>query len=149
MSIQVGTRTLPGTSPPWTLYPAGSYQIWAERGTYSVLGKYTVLSESKKRGPGWLRRGREIVFEYSHRGKKYTVTFRRRESVSPRSTIIGTGSFCQTATCHRLCTAGQHSILSFRQGFCTRSAAGAQATVYFYLTWCVARIDTPEKLRVG
>jgi len=87
-SIRVGKRTLPCSSPPLTLNSDGSYRIWVEKGTYTVLGKYLVLSESKKRGPGQLRRGREIVFEYYLRGKKYKVTFRRRERVPPGSAVI-------------------------------------------------------------
>ncbi len=89
VNIHIGKRTLSCSSPPLTLRLDGSYEIWGERGTYTVLGRYLVLSESKKRGPGRLeRRGREIVFEYSYRGKKYTVTFRRRDSIPPGSAII-------------------------------------------------------------
>ncbi len=87
-SIRVGKRSMPCSSPPLTLNSDGSYRIWAEKGTYTVLGKYLVLSESKKRGPGRLRRGREIVFEYYLRGKRHTVTFRRRERLPPGSAII-------------------------------------------------------------
>ena len=87
-SIRVAKQSLPCSSPPLTLYADGSYQIWAERGTYTVMGRFLVLSESKKRGPGRLRRGREIVFEYYYRGQKHTVTFRPRERVPPGVAII-------------------------------------------------------------
>lgn len=70
-------------SPPLILRPDGSYQIWAEQGTYAILGKFLVLSGSKKRGPGRLRRNGEIVFEYYDRGRKHTVTFRREAADSP------------------------------------------------------------------
>ncbi len=87
-SIHVGKQSSPCSSPPLTLYPDGSYRIWAEKGTYTVMGRFLVLSESKKRGPGRLRSSREILFEYYYRGQKYTVTFRRRERVPPGVAII-------------------------------------------------------------
>jgi len=87
-SIKVGKRTKPCTSPPLTLFPDGSYQIWGERGTYTILGKFLVLSESKKRGPGRLQRGSKIVFEYYYQRRKYTVTFRRELSSSPGTIVV-------------------------------------------------------------
>ena len=86
-TIRVGDRVTRCSSPPLILYPDGNYQIWAERGTYSVLGKYLVLSESKKRGPGRLRRN-EIVFEYYSGRKKHTVTFRRHQNVPPGTAVV-------------------------------------------------------------
>ncbi len=88
ISMHVGKRSAPCSSPPLTLYADGSYQIWREQGTYTVLGKNILLSEAKKRGPGRLQRGYKIVFQYYHRGKKYMVTFRRSESLPPGSAVI-------------------------------------------------------------
>ena len=81
-STQVGRRTGPCSSPPLVLYADGSYRIWGEEGTYTVRGHWVFLSESKKRGPGRLQRGREIIFQYTYRGKKHTVKFRREYSSS-------------------------------------------------------------------
>ncbi len=87
-NIQVGKRTIRCSSPPLTLFPNGSYKIWGERGTYTVLGRYLVLSESKKRGPGRLRSGHQIVFEYYYQRRKYTVTFRRALTPPSRSAFV-------------------------------------------------------------
>ncbi len=87
-SIKMGKRTMPCTSPPLTLFPDGRYQIWGERGTYTILGRFLVLSGSKKRGPGRLQRGHKIVFEYYYRRHKYTVTFRNELSSSPGTVVI-------------------------------------------------------------
>ncbi len=76
-SIRVEGKKQRCTSPPLILNSDGSYQLWNEQGTYMVLDKYVVLSESRKRGPGLLKKGREIVFEYFHQNRKYTVNFRR------------------------------------------------------------------------
>ena len=81
-STQVGRRTGLCGSPPLILYADGSYRIWGEEGTYTVRGHWLILSESKKRGAGRLRRGREIVFQYTYRGKRHTVKFRREYSGS-------------------------------------------------------------------
>ena len=88
ITIRVGKSSAPCNSPPLTLYADGSYQIWSEQGTYTVLGKNLLLSQSKKRGPGRLQSGYKIVFEYHYRGKKYVVTFRRHESLPPGSAVI-------------------------------------------------------------
>ncbi len=87
-SIHAGKQTGRCASPPLILHSDGSYQIWKEQGTYSVLGKYVVFSEAKKRGPGRLVRGREIVFEYYHGGRKHQVVFRREDGIPPGSAII-------------------------------------------------------------
>ncbi len=87
-SIHAGKQIGRCASPPLILHADGSYQIWNEQGTYSVLGKYVVFSEAKKRGPGRLVRGREIVFEYFHRGRKHQVVFRREDVVPLGSAII-------------------------------------------------------------
>jgi len=81
-NISAAGHNSPCSSPPLILRPDGSYQIWAEQGTYAILGKFLVLSGGKKRGPGRLRNG-EIDFEYYYRGKKHTVTFRREDADSP------------------------------------------------------------------
>ena len=83
VSVAAGSQKGRCSSPPLVLRPDGSYQIWGEQGTYTVLGKFVVFSEAKKRGPGRLKSGREIVFEYFHRGRKHIVTFQRQEVPSP------------------------------------------------------------------
>jgi hypothetical protein len=75
-------------SPPLILYPDGSYQIWGEEGTYTVRGDWLVLSQSRKRGRGRMRNGQEIVFDYTYRGRKYKVTFRRQDPVPLGSALI-------------------------------------------------------------
>ncbi|HEX2713800.1 MAG TPA: hypothetical protein VHM88_16510 [Candidatus Acidoferrales bacterium] len=87
-TIRVGKSSAPCSSPPLTLFADGSYQIWSEQGTYTISGKNVVLSESKKRGPGRLRSGNTIVFQYYYRGRKHVVTFQRHESLPPGSAII-------------------------------------------------------------
>jgi len=69
-------------SPPLVLNSDGSYQLWNEQGTFMVLDKYVVLSDSRKRGPGLLK-GREIVFEYWYKTHKITVNFRRIDKPAP------------------------------------------------------------------
>ena len=87
-ALNVGGRSGRCTSPPLILYSDGSYQIWGEQGTYAVRGNRVVLSQSKKRGPGRLRRGREIVFQYTYRGQKHMVTFRRQVEDPPGLAVI-------------------------------------------------------------
>lgn len=84
-TIQVEGKKKRCTSPPLILNSDGSYQLWNEQGTYMVLDKYVVLSESRKRGPGLLKKGREIVFEYFHQNRKYTVNFKRVDTPPPGS----------------------------------------------------------------
>src|SRR5574341_554602 len=84
-TIQVEGKQKRCTSPPLILNSDGSYQLWNEQGTYMVLDKYVVLSESRKRGPGLLKKGREIVFEYFHQNRKYTVNFKRVDTPPPGS----------------------------------------------------------------
>ncbi len=87
-SVQVGNRTGRCLSPPLTLYPDGSYQIWGEQGTYTVQGRRIVLSQAKKRGPGRLKRGRKLVFEFTYRGKKHQVTFLKKYDAVSGSAFI-------------------------------------------------------------
>jgi len=76
-SAQVGKRTGQCISPPLILHADGRYHIWGEQGTYKIRGRWLYLSESKKRGPGRLCRGRQIIFQYSYRGQRHTIKFRR------------------------------------------------------------------------
>lgn len=91
-SIQVEGKKQRCTSPPLVLNSDGSYQIWNEQGTFKMLeleNKYVVLSESRKRGPGLLKKnGREIVFEYDHGSRKVTVTFKRVDTPPPGSAFV-------------------------------------------------------------
>ena len=84
-TIQVEGRKQRCTSPPLILNSDGSYQLWNEQGTYMVLDKYVVLSESRKRGPGLLKKGSEIIFEYIDHNRKFTVNFKRVDSPPPGS----------------------------------------------------------------
>ena len=84
-SVQVEGKKQRCTSPPLVLNSDGSYQLWNEQGTYMVLDKYVVLSESRKRGPGLLKKGREIIFEYYHQNRKFTVNFKRVDTPPPGS----------------------------------------------------------------
>ena len=84
-SIRVEGMKKRCTSPPLVLNSDGSYQLWNEQGTFMVLGKYVVLSESRKRGPGLLKKGREIIFEYYHQNRKFTVNFKRVDAPPPGS----------------------------------------------------------------
>lgn len=86
-SARVGKRAGRCSSPPLVLYGDGSYHIWGERGTYTVRGHWVILSESRKRGPGRLLHGREIVFEYTYRGQKHRILF-LREYASPRDSAF-------------------------------------------------------------
>lgn len=88
MTIQAGTKSRPCTSPSLVLYADGSYEIWGEEGTYTVQGKWVILSHSKKRGPGRLQPGRRIIFEFHTRGKKTEVIFQRRYDALPGSAFI-------------------------------------------------------------
>ena len=76
------------TSPPLVLHADGTYKIWGEQGTYRIDGNQLKLFESKKHGRGRLLRGRQIVFKFSHRGKKHKVTFRRRDPLEAGTAII-------------------------------------------------------------
>ena len=83
-SAQVGKRTGQCISPPLILHADGRYHIWGEQGTYKIRGRWLYLSESKKRGPGRLCHGREIIFQYSYRGQRHTIKFRREVSAEAR-----------------------------------------------------------------
>src|SRR5947209_19605522 len=89
-SLVVNGRSGRCTSPPLVLYPDGKYKIWGEQGTYKIEGNRLELSESRKRGRGRLLPGRQIVFEFTYRGKKHTVTFRRRKSLEAGTVIVCT-----------------------------------------------------------
>lgn len=65
-------------TPPIILNADGTYSMSREKGTYTVKGDTVVLSESKLRGPGHLRDGNKIVFEYDYQGLHHTVTYLRR-----------------------------------------------------------------------
>jgi len=82
VTIQAGKQALPCRGLPLVLHRDGTYRLWTELGTYRILGRYLVLSESKKRGPGQFHGRREISFEYYQRGVRHTVIF-RREGLSP------------------------------------------------------------------
>jgi hypothetical protein len=76
--MEFDNQSQPCQSPPLVLHRDGSYEIWAERGTYEVVqGKWLVLSHSKRRGLGHFSSAEEIVFEYRADGQVYRVTFRR------------------------------------------------------------------------
>ena len=71
-------------SPPLVLHRDGTYEISSEHGTYKVEGGQIILSKSKVRGPGTLRNGNQIMFQYSYRGLQQTVTYLCQDcSVSP------------------------------------------------------------------
>lgn len=82
-AIQVEGHKKPCTSPPLILNSDGSYQLWNEQGTYMVLDKYVVLSESRKRGPGLLKKDTEIIFEYIQQNCKVTVHFKHVDTPPP------------------------------------------------------------------
>ena len=87
-SLVVNGRSGRCTSPPLVLYADGTYKIWSEQGTYKIEGNRLELSESRKRGRGRLLPGRQIVFEFTYRGKKHKVTFRRRDTLEEGTVII-------------------------------------------------------------
>ncbi len=68
------------TSPPLILHSDGTYEISRERGTYTVMGDQIVLSESRIRGPGKLREGNQIVFEYTYQGLPHAVIYLQQEA---------------------------------------------------------------------
>jgi len=86
--MRVGQQATRCVSPPLVLFPDGSYQIWGEQGTYRIRGRWLVLSESRKRGPGRLKPGLKIEFEFTCHGKKHWVIFRRKPNVPPGTAII-------------------------------------------------------------
>jgi hypothetical protein len=51
-NIQVGKRRIRCSSPPLTLFPDGRYQIWGERGTYTVLGSTWCSPNRRSAGRG-------------------------------------------------------------------------------------------------
>lgn len=76
--VEVGHISEKCQSPELVLHRDGTYEIWGEHGTYSVVqGRWLVLSHSKRRGLGHFEDLREIVFEYKMDGKVCRVTFRR------------------------------------------------------------------------
>jgi hypothetical protein len=76
--VEMGHHSEPCQSPELVLHRDGTYEIWGEHGTYSVVqGRWLVLSHSKRRGLGHFENPREIVFEYRMDGKVCRVTFRR------------------------------------------------------------------------
>ena len=77
VSIQSGSQTTPCNGMALILYRNGTYRLWTELGTYRIRGRYLVLSESKKRGPGHFHGRREISFDYVEKAVRYTVIFRR------------------------------------------------------------------------
>ncbi len=62
-------------APPIVLKPDGTYDISGEHGTYEIKGDQIFLSESKIRGPGKIRAGNQLMFEYNYRGMQHTVTY--------------------------------------------------------------------------
>lgn len=87
-SASVGKRVGRCSSPPLVLYSDGSYHIWGEQGTYTIRGHWVILSESRKRGPGRLIHGREIIFEYTYRGQKHRIKFLREYATSRGAAFI-------------------------------------------------------------
>ena len=76
--LEFANHSEPCQSPPLILHRDGSYEIWAERGSYEVVqGKWLVLSHSKRRGLGQVLTPVEIVFEYRVDGQTCRVTFKR------------------------------------------------------------------------
>ena len=82
--VELGNHTERCQSPELVLHREGTYEIWGEHGTYSVVqGRWLVLSHSKRRGLGHFQDPREIVFEYRMDGKVCRVTFRRAFQAPP------------------------------------------------------------------
>ena len=78
MRVELGNHSERCQSPELVLHRDGTYEIWGEHGTYSVVqGRWLVLSHSKRRGLGHFEDPREIVFEYRMDGQICRVTFRR------------------------------------------------------------------------
>ena len=76
--VEMGNHSERCQSPELVLHRDGTYEIWGEHGTYSVVqGRWLVLSHSKRRGLGHFEDPRAIVFEYRMDGKICRVTFRR------------------------------------------------------------------------
>lgn len=77
LRVEMGNRREQCQSPELVLHRDGTYEIWGEHGTYSVVqGHWLVLSHSKRRGLGHFQNPHEIVFEYRMEGKVCRVTFR-------------------------------------------------------------------------
>jgi hypothetical protein len=56
----------------------GSYTFLDERGTYEIVkGQWLVLSSSKNHRRARLD-GKKIIFEFVSKGKKSTITYRRK-----------------------------------------------------------------------
>jgi hypothetical protein len=83
VSFNVGGRGGRCTSPPLVLHADRQYQMSSEHGTYSIRSSRIFLSESRIRGAGRLQGGNEIVFEYTYRGLKQTVTYRLEAHAAP------------------------------------------------------------------
>ena len=82
--VELGQHTERCQSPELVLHHDGTYEIWGETGTYSVVqGRWLVLSHSKRRGLGHFEDPRVIVFEYRMDGKVCRVTFRRLSEDPP------------------------------------------------------------------
>ncbi|MDP2646254.1 MAG: hypothetical protein Q8P24_15045 [Desulfobacterales bacterium] len=62
-------------APPMVLNSDGTYNMSSEHGTYEIKDDQIFLSKSKIRGPGKIKAGHQIVFEYSYRGLQHTVTY--------------------------------------------------------------------------
>lgn len=63
---------------PLILYPDGTYTFSKEKGTYHVKNQGITLSESRFRGAGKWVDGNKIVFNYTYKGLKQTITYLRR-----------------------------------------------------------------------
>jgi len=87
-SFQVSGHIGRCDSPPLILYADGCYHIWGEQGTYKLRGHWLVLSQSQKRGLGRLQPGRQIVFDFTYKGKRLRVTFQRQHEAIPGSAFI-------------------------------------------------------------
>jgi len=76
--LELEQKSAPCDSPPLVLNDDGSYQIWGEEGTYTLVqGRWLILEHSRRRGLGHIVSPREIVFEYRVGDKRCKVTFQR------------------------------------------------------------------------
>jgi hypothetical protein len=79
VKMEVDSKASRCVSPSLVLYADGSYQIWGENGTYSVVqDRWLVLSHSKRRGLGYLQKDDTIVFEYKSGKRLCRVIFERQ-----------------------------------------------------------------------
>jgi hypothetical protein len=77
-TVEVAGKVTPCSAPSLELNEDGSYQILSETGTYEIVSNRWLVLSSKQHGKARLVGARKIIFEYTSRGKKHRITYRRK-----------------------------------------------------------------------